>query len=121
MKAEHNSQSLFYRNPQGAVVCEEKVKISFGLRDLGIPDSVNLVTTLGTFSMYYETKVGDFNIYSALVLMPEKPQKVFYHFEVLINGAKIFYGNNEKGLGGIGKVWDNENLLKYQITVYKKD
>ncbi len=121
MKAEHNSHSLFYRNPEGAVICGEEVKISFALKDSGIPDKVNLITTLGTFEMYYENTIGDLNIYSAKVSMPEKPQKVFYHFEVLINGIRLLYGNNEKGLGGIGKIWENDNLMRYQITVYKKD
>ncbi|MDO4618334.1 MAG: glycoside hydrolase family 13 protein [Clostridia bacterium] len=118
---EHNSRSSFYRTPMGAVRCGEEVKLSFSLRDKGIPDSVALITTIGEYNMYYEKTVGDFNIYTAKITMPEKEGKVYYHFRVRMNGTETLYGNNEPGLGGKGKVWETEDLRRYQITVYSRD
>lgn len=121
MKAEHNSHSLFYRNPFGAAECESEVTISIAIEDIGIPKRIELVTDNERLGMYYTQSVGEYNIYTAKLTLPKKPCKVYYYFEIDTEQGLFYYGNNDSAMGGMGRLWDSVPEKKYQITVYSKD
>jgi cyclomaltodextrinase len=125
MKIEHNSRNLFYRNPFGAVTNGQAVTIRLGIAEGGIPNAVRLVL-MGSgetnfVNMPYLTDVGEYCIYEATVKMPLKPGLVWYYFEVSVEDKMIYYGNNEKGLGAVGKISDVPPEKSFQITVYDPD
>ncbi len=52
--------------------------------------------------------------------MPDRVGLVWYYFVLESNSRTYYYGNNEKRLGGLGRVYEKDPL-PYQISVYKKD
>ncbi|MBS7298684.1 MAG: glycoside hydrolase family 13 protein [Eubacteriales bacterium] len=121
MKAEHNSHSLFYRNPFGAAECNKEVTLSISIENIGIPKRIELVTNAGRYGMYYTQSLGEYNIYTVVIKLPEKPCKLYYYFEIDTEQGLFYYGNNDSALGGIGRLWDNVPEKKYQITVCSED
>ncbi len=121
MKAEHNSQSQFYRTPFGAAKTGSNVTLSIAIQDVGIPKAITLVTNKGRHNMHYASSVGEYNIYTAEIAMPNEPCKLYYYFELDTNEGFFCYGNNPDGLGGVGELSDSVPDKKYQITVYDKD
>ena len=125
MQLEHDSQSSVYRFPFGALKAEETVKLSLAVRDAGIPHKVLLHLYKDgcreCINMAYSCGIGEYNIYTAEAKMPEKPQKVYYCFEVCADSGTLWYGNNSQRLGGKGEEYNSCPDSKYQITVYKKD
>lgn len=122
MKIEHNSRSAVYRTPFGAMPAGGTVTLSLAVEGAGIPNFVRLVTDTGRYNMSYRYSVGEYNIYTAELALPEKPCLLRYFFELGINDRLVWYGNNEENLGGIGAVYDREpQEHRYQITVYSPD
>ena len=121
MKAEHNSHSLFYRNPFGAAECNKEVTISISIENIGIPKRIELVTDTARYNMYYTKSLGEYNIYQTVLKLPEKPSKLYYYFEIDTEQGLFYYGNNDSALGGKGRFWDGVPEKKYQITVYSPD
>ncbi len=121
MRIEHNSHSTVYRSPFGSLCCGEKVTLSLAVADSGIPKSVTLVTNLGSHAMHYSHSVAEYDVYSVTFGVPEMPCKLYYHFELDLADGIVYYGNSDKALGGIGRLWDNIPDKKYQITVCSKD
>ncbi len=122
MKAEHNSRSLFYRSPFGAAECNAVVTLKIAVENIiGIPRRIAVVTDTEKVNMYYSGSVCEYNIYTADLKLPAKPCKVYYYFEIDTDEGIFRYGNNDAGLGGIGRLWDKIPEKKYQITVFSSD
>lgn len=122
MKIEHNSQSLIYKNPFGAVISGGKVTLRLSLTDAGIPAYVKLFHAFSgkteSIDMHYVFDASGVCFYETTLMLPQKTGLMHYWFEVS-NGQEIaFYGNNDECLGGIGKQYDAAPDKKYQITVY---
>jgi len=122
LKAEHNSQSLFYRSPFGAQPCGTEVTLRIGICSEAWPESVCVRYRIGEadavyVGMHFFAKMLDTNYYEAKLVLPASPSLVFYTFEIKLNGISYSYGNNTACYGGIGKL-SMENALPYQITVY---
>lgn len=129
--AYHNSHSLQYRNPFGAVPCGRRVILRLktfsrdaitacALRiwntsfEITIPmkklyDEQNLELEHFAYSSLYE---GQYEV-------PDKPGLIWYYFIVRADSNTYYYGNNNKWLGGEGSIW-NEEPPAYRITVYEQ-
>ena len=122
MKAEHNSQSLIYREPFGAATVGSEITLRLSLTDAGIPQYVKLFREFGgkteSFNMHYVFEASGVCFYETKFMLPKKTGLLHYWFEVCTNTGTIFYGNNEDSLGGIGNVYDAIPAKKYQITIY---
>lgn len=127
MTLEHNSQMLFYRSPFGAVTCKEKAKIRLSAKNAGIPHSVKLVLQREgekestAINMAYIMTVMEASIYEAEITMPDSEGLLWYYFEVKNSEGDFYYGNNRENLGGLGQMYTEAPVSKYQITVYSKD
>ena len=124
MKAEHNSHSLLYRNPFGAVAAGSEITLRLSLSGIGIPSYIKLFCESGketvSTDMYYVFEAAGAYFYEAKVTVPDKPGLIFYWFYVCADGTEFFYGNNHENLGGAGEIYDLLPDSKYQITVYGK-
>lgn len=125
LKAEHNSQNLFYRTPFGAQPCAEVVTLRLGLQAESWPDSVYLCYTTNKeperrIGMHFHSTMLDTTYYEAKLMLPASPCLLFYTFEIRANNTTYFYGNNTLRRGGIGML-TQETPLPYQITVYDPD
>lgn len=124
MQIEHNSQLDFYRSPFGAVETGKEVKLRLVIKDGGIPHSIKCMckTENETWEnhMMYEFTAMDSSVYNCTLNMPESPCLLWYWFEIKTDEGLVYYGNNERGLGGLGEQNPEPPALKYQITVYDK-
>jgi len=125
MRAEHNSHSLIYRNPFGAVTNESEVVIRLALFDAGIPSYTKFVYIFDgkTYSqdMYFVFDTAGLCFYEAKIKIPNKTGLLHYWFEFGACDNIFYYGNNQENLGGIGSLYEQIPQNKYQITVYDKD
>lgn len=117
----HNSHSLVYRSPFGAVSCQEK--ITFRLKVPTGVDDVTLRTWLdGTGEKKFpmkpaQQKDGDL-FYQVIITAPALPAVWWYYFLLKKGGQIYYYGNSPDGLGGAGQVYEREPL-SYQVTVHQ--
>lgn len=117
----HDSQSIKFRKPFGAVEVGQKVKLSINVdRELTVAvefiqfDGARL--NIGMRKEYLNN--GEFR-YSAEIDTSDALGILEYYF-ILIDGYdRLYYGNNDEHLGGIGQIY-TYNPVPYQITVYKK-
>jgi glycosidase len=121
MQVIHDSQSIKFRKPFGAVEVGQKVKLSIRV-DREILVAVELIQFDGTklnIGMQKEyLNNGEF-IYSVEIDTYDSLGILEYYF-ILIDGYdRLYYGNNYEHLGGVGQVY-NYNPVPYQITVYEK-
>ena len=125
MKAEHNSQSLIYRNPFGAATKGSKVTLRLSLADAGIPTYVRLFYIFAgkteRIDMHYVFEAAGVCFYEATVTLPQKSGLLHYWFQVSTDFEPVYYGNNDENLGGIGRFYDDVPEKKYQITVYDEN
>ncbi len=123
MKAEHNSHSLFYRAPFGALCCCAKVNLKLALDTEKWPVNVTLEYIIDNVSfsmpMHYHNKMLDSYIYQINLTMPSEPSILFYHFKIEYDNHTLYYGNNHSRFGGIGEIYQN-SPIPYQITIYDK-
>lgn len=131
-----NSQSTRYKTPYGAVSCGCDVKIQIQidkrvlLKDLFFcliededekPNSKITKKNKMTLDKDREDSSNDFNSYFYTFKTSEEAKLLFYYFEInLKDNTTFFYGNNEYGLGGIGKTYKKDPIF-YQITTYFKE
>ncbi len=124
MKIEHNSQLPLYRSPFGAVTCESTVCIRLAVAEGGLPHSIKLIYTFLREKYYvnmsYVFQVGEYCMYEARIIVPNRTGLLWYYFEIVNNNGKTYYTNNSENLGGIGRVMSEEPKNAYQITVYSK-
>lgn len=125
MRIEHNSRSRVFRMPFGAVCTGTQVSLTLAVAEAGIPNAVTLVVTdkdgEKRFNMPYYYSLGEYCVYGCEITVPDIPQNLWYFFEVENGGGKLWYGNNRKGLGGIGEIYYHVPDRKYQITVYSPE
>lgn len=127
MEVYHNSHDIFYRQPFGAVsvntAIEIKIKITNPISSLKCTLAVWINSD--EMKLYPMTKISNQNdnnewIYSVKFNAPKDTCLLWYHFVLENYEERIYYGNNEKQLGGIGTTYES-NPKSYQITVYEKD
>lgn len=121
IQAMHDSQNIEFRKPFGAIVVGNKVELSININK-EIIVAIELKQFDGTILNIGMNKKclnnGKFK-YSVEIDTADVAGIIQYYF-ILIDGYKrLFYGNNDEGLGGIGKLYDY-NPIPYQITTYKK-
>ena len=121
IQAMHDSQSLEFRKPFGAVEVGQKVKLSIKV-DKEIVVAVQLILFDGTKISKGMKKEylnsGEFK-YSVEIDTSDTLGLLEYYF-ILIDGYdRLYYGNNDEHLGGIGQIY-NYNPVPYQVTVYEK-
>jgi len=121
MQVVHDSQSIEFRKPFGAVEVGQKVKISIEI-DREIVVAVELIQfdgnrlNIGMQKEYLNN--GEFR-YSVEIDTTDALGILEYYF-ILIDGYdRLYYGNNDEHLGGTGQIY-NYNPVPYQITVYEK-
>jgi len=117
----HDSQSLEFRKPFGAIEVGQKVKLSIKV-DREIVVAVQLTMFDGTRlskGMQKEyLNSGEFK-YSVEIDTSDALDLLEYYF-ILIDGYdRLYYGNNDEHLGGIGQIY-NYNPVPYQVTIYEK-
>ena len=117
----HDSQSIEFRKPFGAVEVGQKVKLSINV-DKEIIVAIELIQFDGTkLNIGMEKEYlnnGKFR-YSVEIDISDALGILEYYF-ILIDGYdRLYYGNNNDHLGGIGQIY-TYNPVPYQITVYKK-
>ncbi|MFZ7102007.1 MAG: glycoside hydrolase family 13 protein [Peptococcaceae bacterium] len=119
-----NSHDLAYRKPFGAVTCGEK--IDFRLRVSGDKIEKVLLKIWGTaveeqeLTLDYAQQDGGAVMYKGELHCPMSPGLIWYYFIVVKDQTTYFFGNNEKNLGGVGKIYDRSPSA-YQITVYQEN
>lgn len=125
MKIEHNSQSIFYRTPFGAVTSESQVTIRLSLAEFGIPSHVRLITDFKgkskCYNMAYIFSSCGASIYEATIEPEKDTGLLFYYFDIGENSNSVFYGNNDECLGGIGRIYNSVPHQRYQITIYDRN
>jgi len=117
----HDSQSIKFRKPFGAVEVGQKVKLSINV-DREIIVAVELIQFDGTrLNMGMQKEYlnnGEFR-YSVEIDTSDALGILEYYF-ILIDGYdRLYYGNNDEHLGGVGQIY-NYNPVPYQVTVYEK-
>lgn len=117
----HDSQNLKFRKPFGAVEVGQKVKLSINI-DKELIVAIELIQFDGTrLNIGMEREYlnnGEFK-YSVEIDTSDAGGMLEYYF-ILIDGYdRLYYGNNDERLGGIGQIY-NYNPVPYQITVYEK-
>ena len=114
MEIEHDSQSLEYRQPQGAAPCGARITLRLragaGVRS--------------AFVRFYDGSEKWFpmareagGLFAAEIEMPPIPILCWYDFRVEDEDGSLFaYGGPEDGMGGPGQLTDRPRA--WQITVY---
>ncbi|AWK50150.1 alpha-glycosidase [Clostridium beijerinckii] len=121
IQAVHDSQSIKFREPFGAVEVGQKVKLSINInREIIV--AIEFIQFDGTkINMGMKKEYlnnGEFR-YSLEIDTSDALGILEYYF-ILIDGYdRLYYGNNDEHLGGIGQIY-TYNPMPYQITVYEK-
>ncbi len=116
--AYHNSREKYYRLPQGALRCREKVTLRIKLWGA---DAHGARVTLRLWADSRETLVpsrcfydGFDAVHEFTVEAPGEPQLIWYYFAIEARGERLVYG----GKSGVGRL-SNTPAQDYQITVYE--
>lgn len=121
IKVMHDSQSIVYRRPFGAVEEGQKVKLSIDI-EKEIVVAIELLQFDGTkvnIGMEKEY-LNSGNYRYSIEIDTEDALGVLGYYFILIDGYdRVYYGNNDEHLGGIGQIY-TYNPVPYQITIYKK-
>ena len=120
----HDSHDEFYRSPFGAATCDALVKLRLDVSGVEDISNIKLLVrkdgmNVEDFDMGFEFKNKGVSTYAIDIKMPCNPYIVWYFFAVITEHETIYYGNNEKTLGGKGVKYQHKNPLPFQITVYK--
>lgn len=122
MKIEHNSRVELYRMPFGAVTKNTEVTLRLSLVNFGIPTHIRVCSafkdTKKSVNMSYVYSLFGACVYEARIKMPDDVGNLCYYFDIASHENRIFYGNNEENLGGLGKIYTEPPSNKFQITVY---
>ena len=119
----HNSQDEKYRVPFGAVKEDTKVTLRVKLEN-----DWNVFLEVAYFDgssesieMKRNNNLSEYrqNFYEASIDTKGHLGLVNYYFRVLYEQGEAFYGNNYEMLGGLGAVYNRNDIKPYQITVYK--
>ena len=124
MEILHNSHEKKFRSPFGAVEVGTKIVLSLEVKD-ALPSlrcSATVWVNSDDMKVYPMTRtvVEGKEIYSCEIKAPNFSCLMWYHFVLENYDERMYYGNNDMQLGGIGRVFES-NPKSYQITVYEKD
>ncbi len=130
VKIYHNTHTLFYRNPFGALPCEDELELRLMVRAIDPLKEVILELyreeagggkSVSRIQLELMQVKGEERIYNTKLRMPSFPCLLWYFFRVVTGDNKtLYYGSDATGMGGAGQV--AETLPPpYQVTVYKKD
>ncbi len=117
----HNSHVIQYRSPFGAVPVGTEVNIKI-LVDKGVEAFINIINFSGKrkyLKMNWEGDSGNRTLFSVKIDTSNLWGLNKYYFSLKKDERYFYYGNNNEGLGGEGKVYYN-NPIPYQITVYEE-
>ncbi len=117
----HDSQQEKYRWPQGARPCGSCVRLRLTAPE-GASCTLRLWSEQGEkkLPMHLRGYMDGGYLYECMLNLPEEPAILWYTFLVETGGESLWYGNNEQGLGGEGRV-SRELPPSFQITVYDRD
>ena len=119
----HDSHSLTYRSPFGAVPCGTAVNIVLAVAGNRAPDAVQLCLMGHSDGPRYVSMTpetcpdGSCRFRTTVTALPE-PGWLWYYFVIGMPGAKLYYGNSKAVLGGLGET-SFEPPPPWQITVYQ--
>ncbi|MDW7673344.1 MAG: glycoside hydrolase family 13 protein, partial [Bacillota bacterium] len=126
----HHSQQELYRSPFGAAACGEEVTLRLKVNSQVTPEKVVVrywQEILGAHEgqggsqqeaiMEPVTGLSKHRMYQVKLRLPRTTGLVWYLFKVELSGKTFFYGNNQKGLGGVGQIATSLPPA-YQITVH---
>ena len=117
----HNSRVIQYRSPFGAVPVGTEVNIKI-LVDKGVEAFINIINFSGKrkyLKMNWEGDSGNRTLFSVKIDTSNLWGLNKYYFSLKKDERYFYYGNNNEGLGGEGKVYYN-NPIPYQITVHEE-
>ncbi|SPF52103.1 glycoside hydrolase family 13 protein [Candidatus Desulfosporosinus infrequens] len=130
----HNSHDLFYREPFGAVSCGQRITFrlrTFSVhvdacilriwekdREIAIPMHRITETSQSSVSDSVPEPFAEKDLFEGDYEVPNSPGLIWYYFVIRVGSQTYYYGNNLKGLGGEGKLWE-QGPTSYQITVHK--
>ncbi len=137
----HDTRELNNREPFGAIEAGSTIKLrllavaGYGFTgEMSVSVHFTADTTFGNLSfdvpMKKQVRINKGRLqadFTAEIASFDSPGVYFYHFVVDVKESdrfdapvqRIYYGNNSKGLGGLGKIYF-DNPSSYQITVYEK-
>lgn len=121
----HDSRDEKYRSPFGAVPCGSSVLLGLTVES---PAPASLAEVVVRSDEGIESRLemslmeaqGAVLYYTAELEVLQEPGLLWYYFDIVIDGNRYYYGNNESSLGGIGQTYETIPP-GYQITVYRKD
>jgi len=135
-EAYHNSHDLFYREPFGAVTCGQRITLR--LRTFsGVPVdtcilrlwvanqeiTISMLKTIESCqNPVRDSRPDPFEgarLFEGEYEVSNSPGLIWYYFMIQVGSQTYYYGNNLKGFGGEGRLWDQEPSA-YQITVHKQ-
>ena len=121
LKVIHDSQKINYREPFGAVESGEKVKLILNVNS----DTEVILKVIKSDGSSKDIKMhkkylndGSFN-YFAEIDTSDYIGLLGYYFVIIRGYDRVYYGNNDERLGGIGQIY-NFTPVPYQIAVYEK-
>ncbi len=121
MQVLHDSQSIEFRKPFGAVEAGQKIKLSINIDKevIVVLEMIQFDDTKLSMEMQKEyLNNGEFR-YSAEIDTSGELGILEYYFIIIDGYDRLYYGNNYEHLGGIGQIY-TYNSIPYQITVYKR-
>lgn len=117
----HDSQNVKYRKPFGAIEAGQNIELSIDINK-SLLVAVEVINFDGSkFNIGMEKRYlnnGKFR-YTAQINTSDSFGILEYYFIIIDGYNRIYYGNNDQHLGGIGQMY-NYNPVPYQITVYEK-
>lgn len=112
-----NSRKIECKSPYGAVKCGEKLSLHFPIASWVSVDKMYVFIRLGDVStpveMRFEKSENGFSVYTADYVF-DAAGIYYYRFEMRNRDGVWYYGRGENGESVCG-----ENLLEWQLTVYK--
>ena len=111
----HDSRSLLFRSPAGAVT--PKTAVTLSVEAKYADDCLLLLREEGKAAREIPMTYQGDDRYACTVQMPDAPTLVWYAFRARFGGVDVCYGGSADGLGGVGEEYDGEPVW-YQITVY---
>lgn len=117
----HNSHLQEYRDPFGAVTCGTEITLSIlAYKEMNV--NLYIIDFQGKVNKYPMIKketMGDDALFEKKIDTTNLFGVINYYFSLERDFETVYYGNNEKKLGGEGKLYNN-NPIPYQVTVYNK-
>ena len=114
----HDSHSIIYRAPFGAVPCGRTLRLR--LRGTQIARACLRLWWDDAETVYPMSRISE-DMYEYQLRLPETPGLLWYYFIAEDEcGGKWYLGNAADGMGGVGELCASEPA-SYQVTVYQPD